>query len=177
MGSQPTLDPAPTKPPDSPERDALEGRAELLHHLQAPAAWGGHEFGDWPLDQIANGFGGDLDARHRHDHTRLANEFDHTHPELQRDAVRDPEQAYDRLNPDYGVPADTHNPYGRRAVQDREAALSLGTRVAVATSRENDRNPVVWLAGQDYRAADATRHARPEVVRSHPGPERLGPER
>jgi len=90
---------------------------------------------------------------------------------------RDPEQAFDRLNPDYGVPADTHNPDGQKAVRDREAALVLGTRVAVATSRENDRNPVMWLAGQDYRAADATRHARPEVVRSHPGPERLGPER
>jgi hypothetical protein len=127
--------------------------------------------------KIANGFAGDLDARHRHDHTRLTHVFAHTHPDQGRDAIRDAEHAFDRLNPDYGVPADTHHPYGRQAVRDREAALSLGTRVAVAASRENDPNPVMWLAGQDYRAADATRTARLEVIRSRRGPERLGPER
>jgi hypothetical protein len=143
----------------------------------APAARGGHEFGDWPLDQIANGFGGDLDARHRHDHTRLANEFGHTHPELQRDAVRDAEQAFDRLNPQFGVPADQHYPYGRQAVRDREAALALGVRVAVHDSRQNDRNPVIWLAGQDYRTADAIQAARHQPTRTWYGPERVGPER
>jgi hypothetical protein len=91
--------------------------------------------------------------------------------------TRDPEQAFDRLNPDYGVPADTHHPDGRQAMRDREAALALGTRVAVAASRENDPNPVLWLAGQDYRAADATRTARLQTVRQRHGPERLGPER
>jgi hypothetical protein len=105
------------------------------------------------------------------------------HPALQQRTAdaqptsRHREQAFDRLNPDYGIPADTHNPYGRQAIRDREAALSLGTRVAVATSRENDPNPVMWLAGQDYRAADAARTARLERVRSRRGPERLGPER
>jgi hypothetical protein len=92
-------------------------------------------------------------------------------------AIRDLEQTFDRLNPDYGIPADQCNPYGRQALRDREAALALGTRVAVASSRENDPNPVMWLAGQDYRAADATRTARLEQVRSRRGPERLGPER
>jgi hypothetical protein len=91
--------------------------------------------------------------------------------------TRDLEQAFDRLNPDYGIPADPHNPHGHQALRDREAALSLGTRVAVASSRENDPNPVMWLAGQDYRAADAVRTARLELVRSRRGPERLGPER
>jgi hypothetical protein len=91
--------------------------------------------------------------------------------------TRDREQAFDRLNPDYGVPADPHNAYGRQTLRDREAALALGTRVAVASSRENDRNPVMWLAGQDYRAADATRTARLQQIRQRSGPERLGPER
>ena len=91
--------------------------------------------------------------------------------------IHDLEHIFDRLNPGYGVPADPNNPYGRQAMQDREAALALGTRVAVASSRENDRNPVMWLAGQDYRAADAARAARLEVIRSRRGPERLGPER
>ena len=87
------------------------------------------------------------------------------------------EQAFDRLNPDYGIPADTHNPSGHQALRDREAALSLGTRVAVASSRENDPNPVLWLAGQDYRAADATHRARVQTIRQRYGPERPGPER
>jgi hypothetical protein len=91
--------------------------------------------------------------------------------------TRDLEQAFDRLNPHYGVPADPHNPYGHQALRDREAALALGTRVAVATSRENDPNPVMWLAGQDYRAADATRTARLQTVRQRHGPEWIGPER
>jgi hypothetical protein len=178
MGSQPTLDPAPTRPPDTSQqqhRDTLEGRAELLEHLQTPAAWGGHEFGDWPLDQIANGFGGDLDARHRHDHTRLTHVFHHTHPE--RDAVRDAEQAFDRLNPQFGVPADQRSLYGRQAVRDRETALALGVRVAVHDSRQNDRNPVIWQAGQDCRAADAIHAARHQPARARGGPERIGPER
>ena len=107
----------------------------------------------------------------------------HAHPALQQRTAhaqppsRDLEQAFDRLNPDYGVPADPHHPHGHQALRDREAALALGTRVAVASSRENDPNPVMWLAGQDYRAADATRTARLELVRSRRGPERLGPER
>jgi hypothetical protein len=106
-----------------------------------------------------------------------------THPALQQrtagaqPTTRDLEQVFDRLNPDYGVPADARNPYGHQALRDREAALALGTRVAVASSRENDPNPVMWLAGQDYRAADATRTARLELGRSRRGPERLGPER
>jgi hypothetical protein len=120
--------------------------------------------------------------------------LDHTSPSWDRDRIstllalqqrtgdaqpttRDLEQAFDRLNPDYGVPADTHNPHGHQALRDREAALALGTRVAVAASRENDPNPVMWLAGQDYRAADATRTAHLELARNRRGPERLGPER
>ena len=91
--------------------------------------------------------------------------------------TRGPEQAFDRLNPEFGVPADPHHPHGRQAVRDREAALALATRVAVASSRENDPNPVMWLAGQDYRAADAARTARLAVTRNRRGPERLSSER
>jgi len=176
MGSPPTLDSAPTRPPVI-DRNTVAGDGELLEHLRTPAAIGGHEFGDWPLDQIASGFGGDLHARHRHDHTRLANEFTHTHPDLSRDPVRDGERAFDRLNPDYGVPADQRSHFGRRAVQDRETALALGVRVAVHDSRQNDRNPVIWQAGQDYRIADALHAARHQPTRTRWGPERTGPER
>ena len=178
MGSQPTLDPAPTRPPDTghqQHRDTQNGQDELLDHLQTPAARGGHEFGDWPIDQIANGFRGDLDARHRHDHTRLTHVFGHTHPE--RDAVRDAEQAFDRLNPEFGVPADQRSLHGRQAVRDREAALALGVRVAIHDARQNDRNPVIWQPGQDYRVADAIQAARAQPTRTRWGPERTGPER
>ena len=180
MGSQPTLDPAPTTPPDTGHQqhpDAVEGRAELLEHLQTPAARGGHEFGDWPVDQIATGFGGDLAARHRHDHTHQANEFPHRHPNLFRDAVREAERAFDRLNLDYGVPADQRTHDGHQAVHEREAALALGVRVAVHDSRQNDPNPVIWQPGQDYRMADAIHAARTQPTRTRHGPERVGPER
>jgi hypothetical protein len=176
MGSPPTLDPGPTRPPD-PTRPAVASDREPLEHLQTPAAVGGHEFGDWLVDQIAGGFGGDLDARHRHDHTRLTHVFGHTHPEVRRDAVRDAEQAFDRLNPDYGVPADQRSTFGRQAVREREAALGLGVRAAVHDSRQNDPNPVIWQPGQDYRMADAIHAARKQPSRARHGPERVGPER
>jgi hypothetical protein len=87
------------------------------------------------------------------------------------------ERAFDRLNPDFGVPADHTDPLGQQAVRDREAALALGIRVAVHDSRQNDRDPVIWLAGQDYRAADAIRRARTETIRTRRPAERAGAER
>ena len=105
------------------------------------------------------------------------------HPALQQRTAdpqptsRDLEQAFDRLNPDYGVPADQRSPYGRQAVRDREAALALGVRVAIHDSRQNDPNPPVWQVGQDYRAADALQAARHQPIRARRGPERAGPER
>ena len=111
------------------------------------------------------------------DHDKRSGQKMLDQPHIRDDQQPDPEQAFDRLNPDYGVPADTHNRHGHQAMQERETALALGTRVAVGSSRENDRNPVMWLAGQDYRAADAARTARLRVVRQRHGPQRVGPER
>jgi hypothetical protein len=85
------------------------------------------------------------------------------------------EQAFDRLNPGFGVPADTTNPYGHCDLHQRERALSLGVRVAVHDSRQNDRDPAIWQPGQDYRMAEAIQVARRQPARW--GPERLGPER
>ena len=67
--------------------------------------------------------------------------------------------------------------YGHHAARDREAALALGVRVAVHDSRQNDPNPVIWQAGQDYRMADAIQAARDQPARARYGPERTGPER
>jgi len=95
----------------------------------------------------------------------------------ERDPQRPAEEAFDRLNPDFGVPADHTDPTGHRATHEREAGLSLGTRVAVATSRENDPTPVLTIPGQDYRAADAARTARLDLARRRQGRERAGVER
>jgi len=177
MGSPPTLDPTPTSPPD-PHRQTSNSRAELLKHLQTPANLGGHEFQDWPADQITNGFAGDLQVRHRHDHPRLAEQFRHRHTDIYRtDPQRDAEDAFDQLNPSFGVPADRADRIGHHDLAQREAALALGIRVAVHDRRQNDRNPVIWQPGQDYRMADAIQAARHHLARTRYGPERVGPER
>jgi hypothetical protein len=62
-------------------------------------------------------------------------------------------------------------------VAQREAALALGVRVAVHDSRQNDPNPIIWQADQDYRMADAIQAARTQPTRTRYGPERVGPER
>jgi hypothetical protein len=111
------------------------------------------------------------DLAHELDHRDWI--YDHSHPSLERTA----EQAFDRLNPTFGVPADRSHPTGHHDVAQREAALSLGVRVAVYDSRENDCDPVIWQPGQDYRMAEAIDAARREFVRTRHGPERVGPER
>jgi hypothetical protein len=87
------------------------------------------------------------------------------------------EQAFDRLNPTFGVPADRSDRIGHRDVAQREASLVLGVRVAVHDSRQNDPNPVIWQPGQDYRMANAIHAARIQPTRALRRPERLGPER
>ena len=117
------------------------------------------------------------------DHHELAAEaleLDHRdwiHDHHHRMAERTAEQAFDRLNPEFGVPADRADRIGHRDVAQREAALSLGVRVAVHDSRQNDRDPVIWQPGQDYRMADTLQAARAQPTRTRHGPERLGPER
>jgi hypothetical protein len=97
--------------------------------------------------------------------------------QYERPSERTSEQAFDRLNLTFGVPADRSHHIGHRDVAQREAALALGVRVAVHDSRQNDRDPVIWQPGQDYRMADAIHAARHQPARSRYGPERVGPER
>jgi hypothetical protein len=117
-----------------------------------------------------------LDQQHL---TAEAHEFDpddwiHNH---HRSAEPTSEQTFDRLNPEFGVLADRADRIGHRDVAQREAALALGVRVAVHDARQNDRDPVIWQAGQDYRMADALQAARTQPTRTRRGPERVGPER
>jgi hypothetical protein len=105
------------------------------------------------------------------------NPDDWIHPHDHRPAERTSEQTFDRLNPTFGVPADRSDRIGHRDVAQREAALSLGVRVTVHDSRQNDPNPAVWQPDQDYHLADAIQRARTQPTRTRRGPERLGPER
>ena len=115
-------------------------------------------------------------------HHQLANEAHELDPDdwihdHHRPAEPTSEQAFDRLNPDFGVPADRTDRIGHRDIQQREAALALGVRVAVHDRRQNDPNPHVWQAGQDYRMADALQAARTHPPAPRRRPERVGPER
>jgi hypothetical protein len=159
MGSHPTL------AQQQLAAEALELEPDDWSHPHAVAhlAVEHSQVRAWPDDNP------DLD--HHLDHRDWS--YDQSHPSHERAS----EQAFDRLNPTYGVPADQRSPYGRQAVREREAALALGVRVAVHDSRQNDPNPVIWQPGLVYRAADAIQAARRQPTRTRWGPERLGPER
>jgi hypothetical protein len=154
MGSHPTL--------DHTER-AAEARPLDPDHWSHSQAAAHPQVRVWPDDN----------PELTHDLVRRDRIDDHAHPSGEREA----EQAFDRLNPEFGVPADRTDRIGHRDVAQREAALALGVRVAVHDSRQNDRNPVIWQPGQDYRMADALHTARTQPTRTRYGPERPGPER
>jgi hypothetical protein len=159
MGSHPTLD------DHELAAEALELDPDDWQHQHAVAhlAADHPQVHTWPDDNPY--------LAHGQDHRDWI--YDHPHPPAERVA----EQAFDRLNPDYGVPADRSDRIGHRDVQHREAALALGVRVAVHDSRQNDRDPIIWQPDQDYRAADAIHAARHQPTRTRHGPERVGPER
>ena len=159
MGSHPTLDHQQL----AAEARQLDPDDWSHRHAVAHLATDHPQVRTWPDDNP--------DLAHHLDHRDRIN--DHSQPSLERAA----EQAFDRLNPTFGVPADRADRIGHRDVAQREAALALGVRVAVHDSRQNDPSPVMWQAGQDYRAADAIQAARAQPTRTRWGPERLGPER
>jgi hypothetical protein len=177
MGSSPTL-----TPPAPPGHAAEEAFAQLNPAL---ATFTGHPDPQARRDLLRSGE--EIDACGDRVWVEQATENPPTPPQIRHAVVRQradqarhratdraaaAERAFDRLNPEFGVPADTRDPRGHQAVADREAGLALGTRAAVALSRENDPAPVLHVPGQDDRAADAARTAR-----QRHGPERAGPER
>jgi hypothetical protein len=159
MGSHPTLDHRELAA-EAHELDPDDWRQD---HAVAHLAADHPQMRTWPDDNP--------DLAHQLEHRDW--NYDHHHPSGERTA----ERAFDRLNPDFGVPADRSDRIGHRDVQQRERALSLGVRVAVHDSRQNDRDPVIRQPGQDYRTADALQAARTQPTRTRWGPERLGPER
>jgi hypothetical protein len=160
MGSHPTLDHAEL----AAEARELDPDDWTHPHAVAHPAADHSQVRSWP--------DGNPDLAHDLDHRDWS--YDHHHHRM---AERTGEQAFDRLNPEFGVPADRTDRIGHRDLAQREAALALGVRVAVHDSRQNDRDPVIWQAGQDYRMADALHAARSQPTHTRHGPERAGPER
>ena len=159
MGSHPTLDDREL----AAEAHQLDPNDWSHGHAVAHLAADHPQARTWPDDNP--------DLAHHLDHRDWI--YDHPHVPAERAA----EQTFDQLNPYFGVPADRSDRIGHRDVAQREAALALGVRVAVHDSRQNDRDPVIWQPGQDYRMADAIHTARTQPTRTRRGPERVGPER
>ena len=159
MGSHPTLDQT------EPAAEALEPDPDDWSHGHAVA----HLAADHP--QVRAWPDGNPDLAHDLDHRHWIH--DHHHRMTERTA----EHAFDRLNPDFGVPAEHSDRIGHHDIQRREHALALGVRVAVHDSRQNDPKPVIWQPGQDYRMAEAIQAARTQPTLTRHGPERVGLER
>jgi hypothetical protein len=159
MGSNPTLDQHEL----AAEARQLDPDDWRHHHAVAHLAIDHPQVRAWPDDNPY--------PAHDQDHHDWI--YDHIHPPAERTA----EEAFDRLNPAFGVPVDRTDRTGHHDVHQRERALSLGVRVAVHDSHQNDRDSVIWQPGQDYRIADALHAARTQPTRTRHGPERLGPER
>jgi hypothetical protein len=159
MGSHPTLDDRELAAEARQVEPDDWAHAHAVAHLAADHP----QVRAWPDDNP--------DLAHHLDHRDWI--YDHHHHPSREQAA---EQAFDRLNPEFGVPADRADRIGHRDVAQREAALALGVRVAVHDSRQNDPNPHVWQPGQD-RMADTLQAARSQQTQARWGPERLGPER
>jgi hypothetical protein len=82
-----------------------------------------------------------------------------------RQTVRDAEDAFTRLNPDFGVLPDAYHPGQHAFAQQRETALVLGTRAAVATRDEAHPDPQQRQAAIAARARSAERQARGDRLR------------
>jgi hypothetical protein len=82
-----------------------------------------------------------------------------------RQTVQDAEDAFTRLNPDFGVLPDAYHAGQHAFAQQREAALALGTRAAVAAMDEAHPNREQWQAAITSRARSAARHARGDRLR------------
>ena len=177
MGSQPTLDPAPTRPPDTGQEQHRDPRTAKTScwttcRPQPPGAATSSATGPSTRSQAASAATWPPATAT----TTPARPMCSATPIRPSSATSSatPSRPSTGSTPSSASPPTTR-PLWPPAVRDREAALTLGVRVAVHDSRQNDRNPVIWQPGQDYRAADAIHTARTAPIRR--GPERTGHER
>jgi hypothetical protein len=83
----------------------------------------------------------------------------------ERQLVRDAEDAFTRLNPDFGVLPDAGHAGQHAFAQQREAALVLGTRAAVAAMDEHHPASQQRQAAITARARAAARQGRGDRLR------------
>jgi hypothetical protein len=82
-----------------------------------------------------------------------------------RQTVQDAEDAFTQLNPDFGVLPDAGHAGQHAFAQQREAALALGSRAAVAAMDEAHGDPQQRQAAITTRARSAAREARGDRLR------------
>jgi hypothetical protein len=83
----------------------------------------------------------------------------------ERRLARDAEDAFARLNPDFGVLPDAHHAGQHGFAQQREAALALGIRAAAAAMDEGHADPQQRQAAITTRARSAARPGRGDRLR------------
>jgi hypothetical protein len=83
----------------------------------------------------------------------------------ERQLVRDAEDAFARLNPDFGVLPDARHAGQHTFAHQREAALALGTRAAVAAIDEAHADREQRQAAITARARTAARQGRGDRLR------------
>ena len=77
----------------------------------------------------------------------------------------DRQETFARLNPEFGVLPDAHDPDQHRFAQQRERALALGQRVAAAEQSERERGGS--SAAFSIPRLPAREQLRPEPTRQH----------
>jgi len=75
------------------------------------------------------------------------------------------EEAFTTLNPDFGVVVDRYDPDQQHFAHQREAALALGTRTAVASIQEHHPDPQQREAAITARARSAARQGHSDRLR------------
>jgi hypothetical protein len=87
------------------------------------------------------------------------------HEALLRGAREQAEETFTRVNPDFGVLPDSADPAQHAFAQQREAALALGTRAAVAAMDEANPDPQQRQAAIAARARSAAWPGRADRLR------------
>jgi hypothetical protein len=113
-------------------------------------------------EHLENTGPGDWRQQHVADRAQYAGE---RAARAERQFVRDAEDAFARLNPDFGVLPDAGHAGQQAFAQQREAALALGTRAAVAAIDEAHPDREQRQAAITARARTGARQGRADRLR------------
>ena len=164
MGSHPTLDHEDLAA-EALELDPVDWRhSHTVAHLAADHP----QVRAWPDDNP--------DLAHKLDHRDW--NYDHPHPTLERAA----EEAFDRLNPTFGVPADRSDRLGHRNRQLWESTRNLYNLVATGALDHHEVDQALLVAAErcgllaeEPRQTHRTLASGRQVGLAHPGRPRQPP--